>query len=155
MDPNKFLVREKKIAGTTEVKVIKIDYLDCDYEIKEFPNNPATNTGFVKIVQLFPKNLYLPTFIFRWDEKEEELDVDIYENRKINNKLWTLNGYRGHHTKSIDGEGRVFETNISIPGKEIFKGRINLGLSIKQLLRDSIKIGASVDAKVIRANKNI
>ena len=138
MDPNKFLRKEKKVVGTTKVKVVETDYIDRNYKIKVFSNHSTTKTGLVEVIQLFPKSPHLPHFIFRWDERSEELDIDIYRNKRICNELWNKEGYSGHHTQKVVEKGRAFKVNISIPGKKVFKGKVNIGLFIRLNLKDSI-----------------
>jgi len=144
MDPNKFLRKEKKVAGTTKVKVVKIDYIDRNYKIKVLSNHPTTKTGLVEVIQLFSENPHLLRFIFRWDEKNEELDIDIYRNESICNELWSEKRYKGHHTQRVIDNGRIFKINISVPDKRIFKGKVNVGLFIKLSLKDSIKSTDSI-----------
>lgn len=139
MDPKKFQEKTKKVAGTTKVDIISRDFLDPDYEVEVLSNQSSTPTGLLEIARLKPKKSNLPTFIFRWDENGDQLDVDIiYKNRK-DKKLWKELGYKGHHTRKISGKGKVFEADIKSPVKNIFKGRIDVGLFIQIAIKDSGK----------------
>jgi predicted transport protein len=77
-------------------------------------------------------------------KKKEDLDVDIYKEGRLHNELWNDPGYKGHHTQRIDGESKIFEADIGILGKEIFKGKIDVGLFIKLTIKESVRLTDSV-----------
>ena len=51
---------------------------------------PFFTFTFSLIVELFPKNSLLPKFLFRWNERAEVLDIDIYKNKRLCNELWKV-----------------------------------------------------------------
>jgi len=148
MDQGKFLAKTKRVAGITKVEPVKIDYLNEKYELKLFPDTPATNTGLVRVIELIPKISEMPNFILRWDEKADTLDVDIYRNGQVCNELWDTDGYKGHHTQKI--ENKTFKVNIAIPNEEIFNGSINVGLLIQLSLQTKANIKPNLSLKIIR-----
>lgn len=148
MDQKKFENKTKKVAGTTKIDVLKIEYLNQDYEKKILPDNPATKTGLVEVMELIPKISEMPKFILRWDEKANTLDVDIYKGDKIRNNLWSTKGYNGHHAQEI--ENRIFKIDISIPNTKIFSGIINTGLLIHQSSFANANIKPNLSIRVIR-----
>jgi hypothetical protein len=70
MDPEKFKNKTKKVAGTTKVDIVSVEYLNPEYEIEVLSNQYTTPTGLLEMVRLNPKKPNLPRFIFRWDEKK-------------------------------------------------------------------------------------
>jgi len=153
MNPEKFKDIDKKVAGTTKVEIVKIDYLDYNYKIEVFPDNLATSTALVKIAQLIPKNSHLPTFLFRWDKNQNTLDVDIYKEGKLCKELWNDVGYKGHQTQRVSKESKIFDADVSMPDKRIFKGKIDVGLFIKIMIKESAKLTDSV--KVVHKKARI
>ena len=105
-----------------------------------YSEKEASDTGLVKFCELTPRYLHLPMFIIRWDEREEALDVDIYIDGKLDNKLWDESGYNGHHSQKIENKGynRGYKIDIKIPGRQIFSGIIDIGLSFELKMQDSI-----------------
>ena len=135
MDPEKFKNKKSKIAGTTRVDILKTEYLDENYRVKLLPNTPASESGLVKVAELISDIPQMPMFILRWDEGDNTLDVDIYKNRKIcRDPEWIceISRYKGHHAIRLDGDKRLFKIDISIPGRKIFKGVLNIGLLIEE-----------------------
>jgi hypothetical protein len=145
MDPRRFRDKTKKVAGTTNVDVVSIEYLNPEYEIEVLPpNNLTSPTGLLEVARLNPKKPNLLQFVFRWDENEDTLDVDIYKDGKNCKNLWKKNGYKGHHTQKVDRESKIFKANISIPSQPIFKGKINVDLFIQLTIKDSAKSTDSI-----------
>ncbi len=139
MDRNQFRDKERKVGGSTSVKIYK-NYLSSEYEVKMYCEQEASDTGLVKFCELIPRHLHLPKFIFRWDERGEALDVDIHINGKPAKKLWNESGYSGHHPQKIEDKGynRGYNIDIKIPGRQIFLGVIDIGLSFELKIKDSI-----------------
>ena len=151
MDPEKFKNKRGKVAGTTKVKPLEIEYKNPNYEVKLLPNTPATETGLVEVMELVPKVSNLPKFVARWDEKENTLDVDMYEGEKNNrNPSWIKeeNGYKGHHATKRVGAGRIFDIDIKIPNMRIFKGSFNVGFRFEVSVNDSLRIRSSIESKI-------
>ncbi len=140
MDPKKFKQKIKKIAGTTNVDIISTEYLSPEYETEILSKNTTTSTGLLEIIRLNPLKPDLPQFIFRWDENKDALDIDIYKDRKRCNDLWGKNKYKGHHTRKISKESKIFEADINGPNGIIFKGIINVDLFIQLALKDSAQL---------------
>ena len=152
MDQKRFENKTKKVAGTAKLKILKIEYLNRDYDAKIFPDNPATKTGLVKVMELIPKISEMPKFIFRWDEKADTLDADIYKSDKICTSLWNIEGYNGHHPQKI--KNRIFKIDISIPNAKIFIGIIDIGLLMQQSFSGNANIKSSLSMRIIRKKTN-
>jgi hypothetical protein len=137
MKPDRFLNKEKKVGGTTSVEILENHYIHPDYISKPCCYEKATDTGLVKIGELVPKQQSFPRFIFRWDERKETLDVDIYVEGKLTNALWDQPGYKGHHPPKKNGSSGRYVLDIWIPLKRIFKGIIDIGLAFELRPRGS------------------
>ena len=154
MDPDKFKNKKSKIAGTTGVDILKIEYLDKNYRIKLLPNTPAGKSGLVKVAELTSDISQMPMFIFRWDENDSTLDIDMYKDGKIRrDSEWIhgTSGYKGHHTAKLDGDKKLFKIDISIPRGKIFEGVLNIGLLIKRLMGVRVQSKATVGIRIFRA----
>ncbi len=131
MEPEEFRNREKKVGGSVSAEISCVEFESPDYSYTLYPSEAATKTGLVKFAELVPKTPDLPTFILRWDERNETLDVDLYANGEITNQLWDEPEYKGHHPQKEEGKPRQFRLDIGIPGKQIFKGTIKVGLRLE------------------------
>ncbi len=144
-----FKNKESKVVGTTKIK-IKEKYRSPIYRLEGKSNASATETGLVTIAELNPEGISLPKFIFRWDTNSETVDIDIYKNGENAKYLWKKQGYEGHKTKVIDHEGRVFEVNIEIPSRNVFKGTVDVGLQWGLKLKNRLQIKEHVDVKIVK-----
>ena len=132
MDRKKVIEENGKVFSTGKIECLEIFYKDKDYELQLYCNNKISETGLLDIGELSSNKQSLPEFIFRWDEKKEALDVDVYINDKIDRDLWELVGYKGHHSRRNYAEnGRVFEIDIHIPNRHIFHGSIRVPVNRK------------------------
>jgi hypothetical protein len=90
-----------------------------------------TKTGFMVVFELKTENKTLPTFLGRWDEKEQLLDIDILgvDKKSTSDFRAEKNGYSGHHPKHISESPRLFQIEINIPECEIMKGNITFNVN--------------------------
>jgi hypothetical protein len=111
---------------------VEIEHLDEDYTIQVPKESKTTDQGWLVVGKLQPKIALLPQFLFRWDEKDQRLDVDIEEVSDTTEKSFKQgkNGYSGHHARKSEKDGRFFDIDIWIPGKHVFKGCISFNLAI-------------------------
>jgi hypothetical protein len=103
-------------------------YKDPGYQIELYHNNKATDTMHLIIGKLISSDPSLPYFIFRWDEKQDQFDVDIenVDNETKEKFKAGKDGYSGHHPRRFLYNGRCMEVDISLPNKRIFKGTIKV-----------------------------
>jgi hypothetical protein len=110
----------------------RIAFLDGEYHSVIWLNdNEVTPTGLLVIGKLHPLKIgMLPTFIFRWDEKSDAVDIDI-EKKKTSE----VKEFIGHHTCKISSIPRIFKAKIVWKSKLIYEGQItfNLGFERKSL----------------------
>ena len=86
-----------------------------------------------KVAETHEKDLsgVLPNFEFRWDEKDDTLDVDAtgYVSKvEVAKFEQGSTEYHGHHTKRVNTGPRVFETDIGWRGQKIYSGQIGFNL---------------------------
>jgi len=108
---------------------VKTEYLNPDYDLEPLQDNRITEQGLLLCAKLKPKIPSLPEFWFRWDEKKDELDVDMYGDTN-NRKDWNneRNGYKEHHTVKMKKEARHFKVSIKTPKLNVFNGVISFHL---------------------------
>ena len=120
---------QKEASGTNDVDV---DLYHCDqnYKLRSYPGSKTTNTGLVLVGILRSKKVSLPVFWFRWDVKDDKLEVNIH-NVTDTERTWFENGeegYQGRHPKRLGSAKRAFEVDIRIPDICVFHGCVSLGL---------------------------
>lgn len=138
MDPKK-VIRNGRAFGVNEVKA-DVYYIDKNYNLECYSRRRITPTGQLGVAALKPKTKSLLEFRFRWDEKADELDVDIYRDGKIHNELWDIEGYRGHRTRRVSTTDKIFEAFIKTPKGKVFCGRIACPLHRELELTESIAL---------------
>lgn len=104
-------------------------YIDPDYDIAPLSLVREANR-LLPVFSLSPKSGIGPTFSARLDDGSSsnkgmpDLDIDIggVSNTAVGHFRNCRNGYCGHHTdKSLGPTSRVFEVEIKIPDRLIFR----------------------------------
>lgn len=126
-DTEQNIFRHNKIFNI----VIKYEYIDPEYSLDYSEQQEISETGRLNLVNIIPKNNNDPLFKARWDEFDNNVDVDMYNVSKsqIKNFKKEEYGYSGHHSNKINSPNRIFSINIQIPAKLIFKGTISFNLN--------------------------
>ncbi len=129
-------------------------YLNPDYDLEILQNNKITQQGLLLCGTLKPKHASLPEFWIRWDEKEEELDVDMHGDSK-HREDWinSRSGYTGHHAMRMKKEGRHFKVSIETPTMKVFDGVISFNLARDITAETTIGFHASAEVTVNKKNK--
>lgn len=157
MDREKVVKRDRMVRGARSKGEMRMK-LDPRYEMTVFISRKITETGRLDIGELKPKDLIsgtLPSFVFRWDEKDSALDVDP-ENASKAEIVKFRRGtpeYYGHHTKKISSNGRVFEADIVWQGQKIYKGQISFNLDFEAVSFVSIGMTANASYSVEEASR--
>lgn len=116
MDPEKFA--NKGHAYKHDDLTIDAGTLHPDYEV-ELGDAGVSATGKLSMFKLFPKSGTGPRFEGRWDDKQEELDVDVFDVTKEENAKFKgkADGYCGHHNgkANFDSTGRTYSLKIAWP----------------------------------------
>jgi hypothetical protein len=97
-----------------------------DYEVKLGDPEP-TATARMVIFKLSPKSGSGPRFEGRWDDKQEELDIDVFDvsDKEAREFKAGANGYCGHHNgkAKFPSSGRTYEVKIDWPAiGTVFEG---------------------------------
>lgn len=126
MDKRK-VKKDGSAFAVKDLEAIEI-YKDPDYRIELYHNNKVTDTMHLIIGKLIPSETSLPHFIFRWDEQQDQFDVDIENVDNETKKKFKAgkDGYSGHHPRRFVDKVRCMEVDISLPNKKIFKGTIKV-----------------------------
>lgn len=132
MDKEKVKEKDGKVfsLGNVECNELK---RDKNYKIECYPYGEIGDTGLLLIGKLISCKEEEPEFTFRWDEREEALDVDIDRvDSEVKEKFkGGKDGYEGHHSKKLNPKDRVFELNVKVPDKDIFHGQITVPVKRK------------------------
>ena len=148
MDPDK-AAKIRMARGTNTIGESN-SLLSNNYEIIVRSETRITATGLLVVAELRPKQatLGLPSFLFRWDEQANHLNVDptgVSEDqvRKfISGKM----GYGGHLPIRSTLESRTFHTTISWDNTTIYEGDIVIPLKFEATV--AVRIGVSVTASM-------
>jgi hypothetical protein len=150
----------KKIANLTDkvshVSNIEVNStrIDPSYVVQRCTGS-LSETGNLEIFRVVSNSKSDPLFVARWDQKPEELDIDIRcvsitVARDFKNKR---NGYAGHHTnRSTDPSKRLFEVKIAIPHRLIFEGRVSFSNSYYKKQGHKFVLGDFLDAQIIKGS---
>ena len=134
--------------------VVTPKYIDPEYR-HEPSACVETVTGYLEILKIMPESGDGPYFTGRWDQKPEELDLDIH-NAPSKKAISDFNnekaGYKGHHTeRSPNPEQRIFDVFIQIPPERvIFEGEVSFSNTYEAHTHAQAHAVATCDAVVIR-----
>lgn len=133
----------------------KEEHLDGDYTLHVPKESKTTDQSLLVVGGLEPKTSSLPRFSFRWDEKGKHVNVDIHGVDDTQKKLFnqSKNGYSGHVAQKVKQDARLFDIDIRIPSKHVFKGRIRFSLSFSEELIGKINLKGSLSYTVYRGGE--
>ena len=131
-------------------------YCDINY-VPEVNEVRTASNGLMEIAKLRSKEDTLPSFSFRWDEKDNQLDVDIQGVSRIVKHCFKhgTGGYAGNRPQRAHPENHVFKVDIRIPEKHIFHGYVQFNLNRTAKAAVSIGFKVSARTKVINKIKSI
>jgi hypothetical protein len=131
-DPKIVAKKDGKAFRTHKVKVEDGYFVAPDYELRLFEEQKISATGLLKVLELVPSDPRAtdPSFIGRWDEKANHLDIDATDaNGNIDKSV----RFTGHHPAALPD--RRFAVEIRTDGgKLVFKGIVSFGLGREVLL---------------------
>jgi hypothetical protein len=130
-----------KVFEIRDVKICEEDR-SPNYRLLEHSPAELTPTGHLRIFELLPTSDGQPAFEARWDggsretgkQERQDLDIDIkgvssFTKRRFKNGT---HGYSGHHSvRDTSAKGRVYDVEICIPGKRVFKGTVSFSVHRK------------------------
>ena len=102
----------------------------------KFGDLEVSSTGRMVVFKLLPKPGCGPRFEGRWDDKQEELDVDVFDasDEEIRKFKSGASGYCGHHNgkAKLASSGRTYMIKIVWPGLDtVFEGEANFKIHRK------------------------
>jgi hypothetical protein len=130
----------------------QVEYLDETYDFQPYKEKETTEQGWLVLARLEPKTDSLPKFSLRWDDKEGHLNVDIHGVGDAE-RYWFKNGengYSGHLAQQASDKGRAFDSEITLPGMRVFKGRFTFNLRWGMEARVRIAMKVAVDDSLSR-----
>ncbi len=148
--------KTKELANEARVDLVRLRHQSDAYELIVL-NARITDTGLLKAFQITPRDRAapLPSFIARWDEKENTVDLDPIEMSGTEARRFRAGapGYSGHHTNRLAScDGRVFSVAIRTPNLGlVFDGDVAVGLTREVGLHETVRVEDSVIFKVIPA----
>ena len=133
--------KDGRAFGTNQISVIS-EYINPDFKLIILSINRITRTGLLVVAKLLSCDEKQPSFIFRWDNRADALDIDITKVDSPERRLFLDErpGYKGHHSVKASGSDRSFHCDIAIGDTVYFKGLIGLTLSRELELLDSITV---------------
>jgi hypothetical protein len=158
MDRNEKIRRiadQSRVARISDIAVTD-ESLHPDYE-RVICDGIRGETGSLELLRIIPKSANRAYFVARWDQRPEELDIDIRDAspdvvRKFEGKK---GGYSGHRTnRSTDPGKRVFDVKITIPNEVVFQGRVSFTNHYEMKAQTGIYVNDVPDAELIRAQKS-
>ena len=152
MDSQKRAALEVKIDEAHHID-LTTESIDPMFVAEVYESNPTTTTGLTALFRVLSKEKSLPSFVIRWDDRDQTVDVDPERFDAIPKSLWKeeRNGYSGHHAKKVSASPRVNQVELHIPGRLIFKGLLRFNIGIGVQLHDSVALSDSCSATVARS----
>jgi hypothetical protein len=127
---------------------------DSAYRREDCDGSLDMENGWLPVLKLVPISREDPSFIARWDQQKEELDIDILgvSESERNDFKNNRSGYSGHHTnRGANTNKHVFDINIDIPGCKIFEGSVSFSKTNDIRPKDTVRFGDSLAAQIIKS----
>jgi len=144
MDPQKVRKQDGKARKSNSVELIHLELLSDHYCFQTLQGSSLTDHGMMACFYLLPKIMDWPTFVGRWDENGDTVDIDPVKDmvgadewQKVRNDE---PGYQWHQGKVIDKTNRIIALDFTFRRMPIFKGRIKVGVLRELALEDSVQI---------------
>ena len=117
----KGFTRQAKEAFDVEPRV---EYCHPQYDFRWCAICQTEGRGALIIATLEPRDGASPRFVFRWDPKDDHLNVDIKNVSGQERGLFEeeRQGYTGHVAKRV--AAKLFEVKICIPAANVFAGTV-------------------------------
>lgn len=110
---------------------IDTDHIAPDYSLTFSDCNDMSDTGLVELFNVSSEKSGFPSFKARWDERDDQVDIDIINVDKRISQLFKngKSGYSGHHSKKTIDSPRTYLAEIKIPERLIFRGNITFNIN--------------------------
>jgi hypothetical protein len=135
---------EQGADGAFNVSAPEVFYCDISYVLDLYKEPRTAPNRRLDIAELRSKEGIPPSFLFRWDEKDNQLDVDIQGVSRTVKHCFKhgIRGYAGHRPQQVQSDGHVFEVDVRIPKKHIFHGYVKF--NINHMAKAAVSIGSKV-----------
>jgi len=158
MDRQQKIEQIRKQSGrVSRVSTLEVNPTHVHLEYRLEPcNGILTETGKLEVLKLVPKSGVGPSFIARWDQKPEHLDIDMHGASNSAISKFRNNKDGGHHTnRTTDPDKRIFEVKIETPAGVIFDGTVSFSNTYEMISVEKTIVTDTLDAVVVGAdNKN-
>ena len=134
MDKRKFKEKKRKAVEIVEINIIKIQYLNVNYELELYPHALVNReNGLLECGKLKSnKNI----FRFRWDEKDESIDVDL----QLAGTKKRLKDFIGHHTIQVSvSPNRKYKFKIKHKDELVFKAVIEVVVKTENRIAKNLR----------------
>jgi hypothetical protein len=116
-----------KVTGGRNTEVT-CEFLSGDYS-EPTCSKPAKagETGLLEILRIEPKQTGLPTFVGRWDQRANSIDIDLLGDPS-EARMFAMQkpGFRGHKTRTTSERPRVRALDIETPRTgPVFRGKVS------------------------------
>lgn len=157
MDRQQKIERTKNRSGrVSEVSNLQLtpNHIDSDYQ-SEHCDGVLSETGYLQVLKIVRKDGAGPSFVARWDQKAEQLDIDMHggTNNAAKKFKGGNDGYSGHHTsRSSNPNTRIFDVTIKTPGAVVFVGTVSFSVIYQVMVTANSTVAESVNGTIIRAD---
>ncbi len=80
MDPSRVAKRDGKAFEVIALERDTLAFIHPEYKLHQLPKGKRISpTGLLAIFELRPRTSGRPSFIARWDQKQQRLDIDMAE----------------------------------------------------------------------------
>lgn len=130
METEKFSSEPRKALKIYNIVWLESPKLDTRYRLDGSLQSDTSPTGLLRAFKIMPTVAGWPSFIARWDEKADTLDIDILDVDDHVKRLFKggKGGYCGHHRDRILGEQRKFEVKVTLPNVVVCEGIVSFNL---------------------------
>jgi hypothetical protein len=154
VDPERIKNWSGRTSKVTDL-VVAPTYLHDGYEVVHC-DDILTSTGRLEVLKLAPKGGDGPSFVARWDNHAEALDIDMRDASDPGQADFKSGrgGYRGHHTvRAADPDRRAFSLRIETPENVkglIFDGEVSFSNTFDVMVHElAAQGGLFADAQVV------
>lgn len=145
MDPQEVAKKDGKARSSNSVELVHLELLSNHYCFQALPGATRTDHGMLALFYLLPKVQDWPTFIGRWDENADTVDIDALKEM-VSPEEWQKvrndePGYQWHQGRVVDKTNRLLSFDFTFRRMPIFKGLIKVGVVRVLALEDSVQVG--------------
>lgn len=132
---NLFKRNGSNVFRVDKIHNLSIETLNIDprYKVSKDFDMGLSSTGLLVVFEVLPKDskVELPSFVARWDQNKETMDIDMLGPSQARANLFKggKEGYSGHHPVRMNVPSRTYDVAIKIPECEVFAGRVTFNIN--------------------------